>query len=205
MAPHNNYLLKTIEKAKNSEYYAAVNQLITDFQNNPQKYFAEAELQYDLYCLLKSSKAINKSVQTIDGITVTTVHPEYPSVNRVQLKSGKGYRTWFDVAVLNPDFIKSNDYKTVWARNEFDSKFELGNILAAFEFKYFPIKRTHDVSSVEQDCLKLSLCGEIKEKYVLTFSSYEIETSVIQQIDVGAATLFWATPSAVHFRSADQK
>jgi hypothetical protein len=185
---------------ENSEHNEAITRLIAGFQNNPQKYFAEAELQYELYCILKSSKLINKSVLTNDGISVSTVHPEYPSVDRVQLKAGKGYRVWFDLAVLNPDFVRSNDYRTVWARNEHDAKSGTNNVLAAFEFKYFPVKRTHDLRSVEEDCLKLSLCKEIKDRYVLTFSNYEVEASVVQGIDLGTATLFWATPKSLYFR-----
>lgn len=192
---------KATDAQFSGHYAESITQLAADFQNNPQKYFAEAELQYEFYCVLKSSKLINKSVLTNDGITVTTVHPEYPSVDRVQLKTGKGYRTWFDVAVLNPNFIKSNDYTTVWARNERDAKSGIDNVLAAFEFKYFPIKRTYDLGSVESDCIKLSLCKEVKDRYVLVFSNYEIDASVVQTIDLSTTTLFWATPKSIHFRT----
>ena len=181
----------------NRDYDEAIARLLTDFQHNPKKYFAEAELQYELYCILKSSDLINKSAVTTDGVKVSVVHPEYPSIDRVQLQNGKGYRVWFDLAVLNPDFISSNDYKTVWARNERDTK-SRDNVLAAFEFKFFPLKRTYDLSSVEEDCLKLSLCKEVKDRYVLAFSNYEIEASTVQKIDVGNATLFWVTPETIH-------
>ncbi len=205
MTDGNASTFSVISNAKNFVYLEAVNRLVADFQSNPQKYFAEAELQYEFYSILKTLKAVNTSLQTRDGVTVATVHPEYPSVNRVQLKSGKGYRTWFDVAILNPSFINSSDYKTVWARNERDAKSGPENVLAAFEFKYFPVKRTHDFSSVEQDCLKLSLCEEVKEKYVLTFSSYDIEAYVMQGIDIGSAMLLWTTPRALYFRSPDDE
>lgn len=195
----------TISQRKNlqnkGDYTEAITQLAADFQNNPQKYFAEAELQYEFYCVLKTSKLINKSVRTNDGVTITTVHPEYPSVDRVQLKTGKGYRTWFDVAILNPDFIQSSSYKTVGARNERDAKSGKDNVLAAFEFKYFPVKRTYDLASVESDCIKLSLCKEVKDRYVLVFSNYETDPYAVQALDIRTSTLYWATPQSIHFRT----
>ncbi len=178
-------------------YENTVKQLVTDFQQSPFRYFSECELQYDLYCILKSS-GLNQSATTNDGIGIGTIHPEYPSVGRVQLENGKGYRVWFDLAILNPAFIQSNDYKTVWARDERIAKAGDNNVLAAFEFKYFPVKRTYDLSSVQQDCLKLSLCPEITNRYVLIFSAYEIEESALKNINLGTSSLLWATPNKTH-------
>ena len=174
-------------------YEGAVKRLVADFQQSPFRYFSECELQYDLYCIFKSSE-LNKSATTNDGVDIGTIHPEYPSVERVQLENGKGYRVWFDLAILNPDFIQSNDYKTVWARDERNAKLGDNNVLAAFEFKYFPIKRTYDFSSVQQDCIKLSLCSEITNRYVLVFSNYDIEASSLKNINLGSSSLFWVTP-----------
>ncbi|MGH7234738.1 MAG: hypothetical protein ACREF7_04850 [Candidatus Saccharimonadales bacterium] len=181
------------------EYTEALQQLFARFQKNPYNYFSECELQYDFYCVLKASKLINEFALSNDGVSVNTVHPEYPSVNRVQLKDGKGYRVWFDLAVLNPDFIKSNSYKTVWARDERIALSGTNNVLAAFEFKFFPNnKKTRDLSSVQVDCLKLSLCEEIADRYVLVFSNYEVEKSDLGNIRLGMSKLFWVTPNNVH-------
>src|SRR3989344_2220856 len=132
------------------QYEKIIDGLIQNYQERPDNYFAECDLQYELYNLLRSSKEFNLSFNT----------------NR-----GKGYRVWFDMAILNPDFIKNNSYQTVWARNEKDAKLWGENLLAVFEFKFFPKKRKNDVSSVREDCLKLSLCPEEKNRYVLVFSN----------------------------------
>lgn len=125
------------------------------------------------------------------------VHPEYPSVSRIQLNKGKGYRVWFDLAILNPNFIKNSSYKTILAKNESNARLFGNNLLAAFEFKFFLKKRNTDISSVIEDCRKLSLCPEIVNRYVLAFSSYETDLSELQDIDLGNTGLYWITPHKV--------
>lgn len=171
--------------------------LIQNYQKHSDSYFSECELQYELYRLLKSSKKFDLSFDTNSGKNVGIIHPEYPSVNRVKLYKGKGYRVWFDIAILNPDFIKSNSYQTVLARDERDAKLWGENLLAVFEFKFFPKKRKNDISSVREDCLKLSICPEIKNRYVLVFSNYPPTLSELQMDKPSDIKLYWITPDKV--------
>jgi len=179
------------------QYEKIIDGLIQNYQERPDNYFAECDLQYELYNLLRSSKEFNLSFNTNSGKSVGIIHPEYPSVKRVKLHRGKGYRVWFDMAILNPDFIKNNSYQTVWARNEKDAKLWGENLLAVFEFKFFPKKRKNDVSSVREDCLKLSLCPEVKNRYVLVFSNYTPSLSGIQTDKPSDVKLYWVTPDRV--------
>lgn len=183
---------------KISEYDLVIKQLYENYQRSPQAYFSECELQYNIYCIFKSLEQFNKTIITKDAVNIGTIHPEYPSVKRVQLEKGKGYRVWFDLAILNPEFIKNSDFKTVWARDERDASLWGNNILAAFEFKFFPKKQINNVKSVQQDCLKLSLCPEIDSKYVIAFSYYEIDELELKNIKVGTSKLYWITPKTVH-------
>lgn len=171
--------------------------LAKNYQKHPDTYFSECELQYELYRLLKSSKKFDLSFDTNSGKSVGVIHPEYPSVNRIKLHKGKGYRVWFDIAILNSDFIKSNSYQTVLARDERDAKLWGENLLAVFEFKFFPKKRKNDISSVKEDCLKLSICPEIKNRYVLVFSNYKPTLSEIQTDKPSDIKLYWVTPDKV--------
>lgn len=172
--------------------------LTRSFQKYPDNYFSECELQYELYLIIKSSQEFNRSFKTIDEKNVKIVHPEYPSVSRIQLNKGKGYRVWFDLAILNPNFIENNSYKTILAKNEYDAKLFGYNLLAAFEFKFFNKKRNTDISYVMEDCRKLSLCSEIADKYVLAFSGYEPDLSALQNIDLDNTRLYWITPHTVN-------
>ena len=171
-----------------------IDELSKNFQKEPDSYFSECELQYELYCFLKTSKEFNLSFMTNNGKIVRIVHLEYPSVNRVQLQNGKGYRVWFDLAILNPDFIINNSYQTVLARDERNAKLWGDNLLAAFEFKFFPKVRNTNISSVMEDMLKLSLCPEITHRYVLAFSSYTPDLSELHSTDLGNTKLYWITP-----------
>lgn len=179
------------------QFEAIIDTLAQNYQKYPDTYFSECELQYELYRLLKSNKKFDLSFDTNSGKSVGIIHPEYPSVNRVKLHKGKGYRVWFDVAILNPDFIKSNSYQTVLARDERDVKLWGENLLAVFEFKFFPKKRKSDIVSVKEDCLKLSLCSEIKNRYVLVFSNYTPTLSEIQMDKPSDIKLYWITPDKV--------
>lgn len=178
------------------KYDRALEYLIDEFQKSPHSNFSECDFQYHLYSIFRSPDYFNLSALTNDGVKVGIIHPEYPSVGRVQLGRGKGYRVWFDLAILNPDFIKENSYKSVSARDERDTKLWGNNVLAVFEFKYFPKKQTHNISYVQQDCLKLSLCTEIDNRYVLVFSGYEVDVSDLKNVDLGKSKLIWVTPNS---------
>ena len=179
------------------QYEEIIDRLIQNYQEHPDNYFAECDLQYELYGLLKSSKEFNLSFSTNSGKSVGIIHPEYPSVKRVKLHRGKGYRVWFDVAILNPDFVKNNSYQTVWARNEKDAQMWGENLLAVFEFKFFPKKFKSHINSVKEDCLKLSLCPEIKNRYVLVFSNYAPVLSELKADKPSDVKLYWVTPDKV--------
>ncbi len=179
------------------QYEKIIDSLAQHYQKHPDSYFSECELQYELCRLLKSSKKFDLSFDTNSGKSVGIIHPEYPSVNRIKLHKGKGYRVWFDVAILNPDFIKSNSYQTVLARDERDAQMWGENLLAVCEFKFFLKKSKNDISSVREDCLKLSLCPEIKNRYVLVFSNYTPTLSEIQTDKPSDIKLYWVTPDKV--------
>lgn len=179
------------------QFEKIIDRLIQNYQNHPDSYFAECDFQYDFYDLLKSSKEFNLSFDTNSGKSVGIIHPEYPSVKRVKLKGNKGGRVWFDMAILNPDFIKNNSYQTVWARNEKDAKLWGENLLAVFEFKFFPKKLKSDSNSIKKEFSRLSLCPEIKNRYVLVFSKYTPTLSEIQPDKPSDIKLYWITPDEI--------
>jgi len=179
-----------------------IEKLIKEFQTCPDAFFSECDFQYQLFCLLNTNR-FNTPTATKDDKIITLVHPEYPSVNRVQLSRGKGYRVWYDLAILNPEFIRSNGYQTVLARDERDTKLWGENLLAAFEFKFFPKKRKNNMNLVKEDCLKLSLCPEIKNRYVLVFSNYTVTLSEIQIDKSSGIKLYWITPTKVYSKFGD--
>ena len=179
-----------------------IEKLIKEFQTSPDAFFSECDFQYQLFHLLNVNKWNNPTI-TKDGKFITLVHPEYPSVNRVQLSRGKGYRVWYDLAILNPEFIRDNDYQTVLARDERDATLWGENLLAAFEFKFFPKKRRNNINLVKEDCLKLSLCPEIKNRYVLVFSNYTTTLSEIQTNKSSDIKLYWITPTRVYSKLGD--
>jgi len=176
----------------------AIETLTKSYLDMPDSYFSEFELQYDLYRILRNSKAFDTYVIANSGEKVGMVHPEYPSVGRIQLSRGKGYRVWFDLAVLNPEFIRNNPYPTVLARDERKSKLWGENLFAAVEFKFFPKNRPTNIKSVITDCEKLNLCPEIQHRYVLAFSRYNPDISEFKDIDFQKTKLLWITKTGVN-------
>ena len=172
----------------------ALDSLSKSFQASYNNYFSEADIQYELFNILKSIKEINIFATSLDNKKICLIHPEYPSVERIKTERGKGYRVWFDLAILNPKFIKKNNYQTIFARDEKDAKLWGENLLAAFEIKLFNRYQAGNINLINQDCLKLSLCKEIKNKYLLVFSKYEPEKNELNNICSKGIKIFWSSP-----------
>lgn len=169
----------------------SIKSLIDEFKNCPDNFFSEADFQDQLFYILSRQDKLNIKIATKDGKKVKLVHSEYPSVNRIKLNHGKGYRVWFDVAILNPDFVSENPYDIVIARDEKRTKLWGENILCAIELKYFPKKTKASLQIVGGDCYKLSMCPEVKEKFVLVFSKFALRGSELKQIKVYDINLIW--------------
>lgn len=178
-------------------YDEAIDKLIEKYQRQPDSYFSECELQYDLYCICKSYPSLGGSFATSDNFEAGLVHPEYPSVNRIKLDKSKGYRVWFDLAILNKEFITNNEYKAVWARDERVATMWGKNVSAAFEFKYFTRRQTSNLIFAQTDCQKLELCSEVADKYVLVFSKYEVDESELAVMNIYSSNMYWVTPTRV--------
>jgi hypothetical protein len=170
---------------------SSIVELVKEFNASPSVFISEADFQYRLYSILKVNEELNKSVVTLDGKMLNLIYPEYPSVHRVKLPTGKGYRVWFDLAILNTEFIRQNTYATVKARNENDAKVWGKNVLVAIEMKFFPKKMVNMARIVEQDCFKLSKCNEVEEKYVLVFSKFVLNQPIIEKIEKYGVKLIW--------------
>lgn len=150
----------------------SIKTIANQFFYRPYNFFSEEEFKEYLFAVFYRQKEFAKTYETTDGKRTMLVHPEYPSTKRIKLEASKGYRRWYDVAILNPDFIQSNPYKNVANRTEKDACLEGKNIIAAIEFKYLTGKiKEQSFVMLNNDVLKLDQAEEVIGKYCLIFSN----------------------------------
>jgi len=160
----------------NEAVWRAINKTINKFRENPYYFFTESDIHSYFYCALYSSKheALSK-----DEKQMYCIHREYPTNFRYnkkelldntisepcELEGTSGSRGHYDMAVLDPDFIKNvNSEKDIVNKNvslvikraqnnkNFVNSKEL---LFAIEFKYVINNSKNFVDEVKMDNKKL--------------------------------------------------
>jgi hypothetical protein len=103
----------------------AIHLLVTEFLQEPYRYFTEADAVARSLQILENDSAINGLERTKDDFQTSLIHREFPTYFRfddsnptVRLDASTGAsRGHYDVAILNPEFVRSHDAETVKNRN----------------------------------------------------------------------------------------
>jgi len=116
-------------KKINDAVWIAINKTINKFREHPYYFFTESDIHSYFYCALYSTK---HEVRTVDKKKIYCIHREYPTNFRYKksellnedfkkpykLERQSGSRGHYDMAVLDPDFIKSvNSEKDIINKN----------------------------------------------------------------------------------------
>lgn len=159
----------------NEAVWRAINKTINKFREHPYYFFTESDIHSYFYYALYSSK---HEEQTADGKKIYCVHREYPTNFRYnkkelldnailepcELEGILGSRGHYDMAVLNPEFIKTinserdiinKDIKLVIQREKSNKNFNIKELLFAIEFKYIINNSEKFVKEVKMDNKKL--------------------------------------------------
>lgn len=122
----------------------AIHKLVTEFIDDPYRYFTEADAVSRFHEILETDPVFNQQIQTKDGYKIPLVHQEYPTFFRFddakpvarlgpESKSKRGH---YDVVVLNPEFLVTHEAEIVKNRNIASVRDENINPLKAIvEFK----------------------------------------------------------------------
>lgn len=169
-----------VEDLKKAVWKAA-NKTINKFRENPYYFFTESDIHSYFYYALYSSH-FEESTEDINRIYC--VHREYPTnfrykkqdllndaINRPDdLDGNVGSRGHYDIAVLNPEFIKkvnsekdiiNKDISLVIKREKNNKKFnDIKELLFAIEFKYIINNSKKFVNEVKMDNKKLLFAKE---------------------------------------------
>ena len=159
---------------------ATIKTLINQFRRKPYNFFNEHEFHQYTYHTFYRKKEFSRQYVTRDGKKTNILKPEYPSIKRfsrknLQVLKNEGSRAHYDMAILNPEFVQSHDYRTV--RNK-DIKYAHAgedNLIAAMEFKYVTSHSKSFLHEVKYDLLKLRNADEAVHKYFLLFVNAEGE------------------------------
>ncbi len=196
-------------KEINDAVWRAINKTINKFREHPYYFFTESDIHSYFYHALYSS---DHEVSTIDGKRIYCIHREYPTNFRYKksellnknfkkpydLKNKLGSRGHYDIAVLDPDFIKNvNSEKDITNKNvslvvkrvqnnkNFVNSKEL---LFAIEFKYVINNSKNFVDEVKMDNKKLLFAkdfGGVYEAVNLVFcnvSSTKYTGRIIKEV-----------------------
>lgn len=149
--------------------------ITNQFHRKPHNFFNEHEFHQYCYHVFYSKPEFSKQYTTLDGKRTNILKPEYPSIARFSRKrieiDPKGNRAHYDMAILDPEFIRNNDYRTVTNK---DIKYASGkpnSLIAALEFKYITRHSKAFHHEIKYDIFKLGQASEVRLKYSLVFSN----------------------------------
>jgi len=127
-----------------SNLETSIHQLVTEFIQDPYRYFTEADAVARFHEILETNPAFNRRISTKDGFQIPLVHQEYPTFFRFDDKNpdarlgdnSKAKRGHYDIIILNDEFVETHQTEIV--KNRDISSVRDKNILpfkAVVEFK----------------------------------------------------------------------
>jgi len=153
--------------------------IINQFHRKPYNFFNEHEFHQYCYHAFYRKKEFSRQYTTLEGKKTNILHPEYPTLNRFKRKptslDPKGVRARYDMAILNPEFIKRTSFEKVRCRDirlfDLPREYKSKNLLAALEFKFIIRHGTQYEYEIKYDHFKLSNAEEVELKYMLVFTN----------------------------------
>ena len=149
--------------------------MINQFYRKPFNFFNEHDFHQYCYHVFYSKKQFSKQFTTLDGKKTNLLHPEYPTIKRFKRKEiildEAGRRAWYDMVILNPNFIKNNTLKTVSNKDYRFASGKPGDLIAAMEFKFITKHGKKFQNEINFDFFKLSNAQVANLKYMLVFSN----------------------------------
>ncbi len=145
------------------------------FFETPGMFFNEHEFHGYCFHRFYRQPQFTKTYPTSDGVKTILLHPEYPTIERFCRKTvsldPKGRRARYDLAILNPDFVQANTFKTVANRDIKACSGATGSLIAAVEFKYITKHGSHFQHEIAFDMFKLRCAREADRKYFVVFAT----------------------------------
>ena len=158
--------------------HSTIKTIINQFKRKPDNFFNEYDFHQYCFHAFYLQKEFTKQYLTKDGKKTNVLHPEYPTLERFKRKpwgrvDPKGVRARYDMVILNPEFIKNNDFETVRCRDirKISNDTKSKNIIAALEFKFIIKHSQSYLNEINFDHLKFSNAKEVEHKYMLVFTN----------------------------------
>ncbi len=146
----------------------ALHRLVENFWDEPYRFFTERDAVTALQSWVAKRPELSQTMRTADGFETGLLHHEYPTFfrfskqNPTQRLDSPARRGHYDLALINPDYIRRYKAETV-SNRDIDNRGDLSSppLLAAVEFKFFARGWSPGrVRGVEQDLGKLRLALE---------------------------------------------
>jgi hypothetical protein len=139
----------------------------------PYIFFSEGDLQYYFYSFFHGNQRLGKDpYSTKDGRVVKLTHSEYGAK-----------QAFYDMVILNPNFIENNLYEHMTGRTVNKSiTNEKDALITILELKYFPEKSNRDLRGLKTDYEKLSKTSENQHCYMVVFSLRKDDKFILEFI-----------------------
>lgn len=156
--------------------------VVSQFYYRPHLFFNEIGFHNYCFAVFYRNPVFTKVYKTKDGKDVNILHPEYGSVLR---KKGKE-RAWYDMVVLNPEFIKNNEYNRVANNNILfieKTGYKNNDVLGCFEFKFIKHRSKGYVAQLKKDYESLKNAVEAVNKYMIVFSTLKDDLNYFEDMN----------------------
>lgn len=125
----------------------AINHVVSDFQNEPDRFWNERDVHWSLFYHLKQQEVFQRRYAT------ELIRAELPTLGKYG-KEGRLARGHFDLVVLDPDSVAAEAVRNLKSWTDWDSYLPLVNVVIAVEIKTWVDKLRFDRTN--WDILKLT-------------------------------------------------
>lgn len=145
-------LIEAVEKA--------IDQLVADFQRNPDRSWNERDMHWSLFYYLKHEEVIEEAYVT------QLIRAEFPTLNKFD-----GARGHYDLVVLDYESYNSPDVQAMKAETSWDEFLPKIKITIAIEVKLWQVRFQHERADkiINWDIRKLTENPNVLNAYFLNF------------------------------------
>lgn len=139
----------------------AIDQVVSDFQNEPNKFWNERDIHWSLFYYLKQQEVFQRHYAT------ELIRAEFPTLGKYG-KEGKEARGHFDLVILDPASVATDTVRKLPSWTPWDDYLPLVKVLVAVEVKTWVDRLRFD--RTKWDIQKLvDSENKVKYSYFLNF------------------------------------
>ena len=139
----------------------AINQVVSDYQNDPDRFWNERDVHWSLFCHLKQQEVFQRRYAT------ELIRAELPTLGKYG-KEGRLARGHFDLVILDPDSVATEAVRNLKPWADWDVYLPLVRVLIAIEVKTWVDRLRFDRTNWDIQKL-VDPVNKVQYRYFLNF------------------------------------